>query len=53
MSFQGSSKRLAVTLRHIRQVMPCSVPPVELGAYAEYLGCQGGGHRKETIQPLL
>ena len=29
MSFQGSSNRLAVTLRHMRQVMPCSVPPVE------------------------
>jgi NAD(P)-dependent dehydrogenase (short-subunit alcohol dehydrogenase family) len=29
MSFQGSSNRLAVTLRHGRQVMPCSVPPPE------------------------
>ena len=29
MSFQGSSNRLAVTLRHVRQVMPCSVPPPE------------------------
>jgi Zinc-binding dehydrogenase len=29
MSFQGSSNRLAVTLRHMRQVMPCSVPPPE------------------------
>src|SRR6266566_1847515 len=26
MSFQGSSNRLAVALRHGRQVMPCSVP---------------------------
>ena len=26
MSFQGSSNRLAVTLRHMRQVMPCSLP---------------------------
>ena len=37
MSFQGSSNRLAVTLRHVRQVMPCSVPPAGMGAYAEYL----------------
>src|SRR6202040_1040383 len=29
MSFQGSSNRLAVTLRHVRQVTPCSVPPPE------------------------
>ena len=29
MSFQGSSNRLAVTLRHVRQVMPYSVPPAE------------------------
>jgi hypothetical protein len=28
-SFQGSSNRLAVTLRHVRQVMPYSAPPVE------------------------
>src|SRR6266446_731368 len=26
MSFQGSLSRLAVTLRHMRQVMPCSLP---------------------------
>src|SRR2546429_7763818 len=26
MSFQGSSNRLAVTLRHMRQVMPCLLP---------------------------
>src|SRR5258708_6325785 len=26
MSFQGSSNRLAVKLRHMRQVMPCSLP---------------------------
>src|SRR5438128_2524328 len=26
MSFQGSSNRLAVTLRRMRQVMPCSLP---------------------------
>jgi hypothetical protein len=26
MSFQESPSRLAVTLRHMRQVMPCSVP---------------------------
>ena len=36
MSFQGSSNRLAVTLRDMRQVMPCSVP-TEWAAYAEYL----------------
>ena len=36
MSFQGSSNRLAVTLRHVRQVMPCSVAS-GMGAYAEYL----------------
>src|SRR4051812_1341138 len=29
MSFQGSSNRLAVTLRHLRQVTPSSVPPAE------------------------
>ena len=27
--FSGSSNRLAVTLRRMRQVMPCSVPPPE------------------------
>src|SRR5437879_8757308 len=37
MSFQGSSNRLAVTLRGVRQVMPCSVPTEMGGAYAEYL----------------
>src|ERR1700726_4466412 len=30
MSFQVSSSRLAVTLRPVRQVKPCSVPPPEL-----------------------
>ena len=29
MSFPGSSNRLAVTLRHLRQVMRCSAPPPE------------------------
>src|SRR5205807_676950 len=31
MSFQGSSKRLAVTLWHMRQVMPCSLPTRRAG----------------------
>src|SRR5207253_8234789 len=53
MSFQGSSNRLVATLRHVRQVMPYSVPPPEWARVRGVSGCQGGGRRKETIQSLI
>ena len=46
MSYQGSWNRLAVTLQHGRQVMPCSVLPPS-GRVRGVCGCQGGGHRKK------
>jgi len=57
--FSGSSNRLAVTLRHVRQVMPCSVPTERPwqrrrrnGRVRRVSGCQAGGHRKETNPTL-
>ena len=53
MSFQGSLNRLAVTLRSVRQRDAVFGTTTGMGAYAEVSGCEGGGHRKKTNQPIF